>query len=844
MRIARHLIVISFSFSGVLLAQGNAKLSENADYKNGVSALTDHLPDLAVKRFQDVLKAEDLKNEDRQKVLLLLTESQILAIQPNEALETLKDEALKDHVDLPFWKGQALAAGGLYRQAIIELSGLSVKSKLYAENLLTLAQLNLSLGKEDVAKNHLEKVIKQKLKQSSKNKAILLLAELYLDSSDAKKAATLIKQVKSPSKGTLQTQKLLSSRIALSEKNYESAISQLEALIAEAPTVSEHIQNLAYVYLADARHASGDNKSAVNGLLDFLDAHRDSPMLGSIFDRLESWMPEGMLPNDPVVLKLREWAKRGTTPETSNYDAADKDEQDLCAFSHYLYALYLAGTEVEENVQQALVELETLRTRHSTHILAGTSLTDTALLQLKQEKIEDALKTLDKIQNLTIPIAPRAKQQAAFLKGQLRAEKKDYAAAAEAFSFASESLNEKVSDSSSLNAGIAYLASSDLKGFQNLKNSRKNELIKRELQLELALWSASQHEVDARTQLHDFLRENPKHQRRVEAWLALASHAVTIDPIDADLCQAAIEQLRNAELDEGQYDQYSRVRYRLAEARGDFLGASDVAGAYLKAYPKSDKVPEFLLLKGLALHRNNQHNAARQTLNTFTKGYPEHPLFGYALYYSGMAAKSEGTPQAKNEAVALFDQVIKLENELSIEAELQKADILESLNMLKQAEELLRKTYAKKLSLEQKLDAGMLLSSVLHSQGAEAEEKYGEALKIYDAMLTEKQLSLTSIYRIRYRKALTLSIMGDVKGALDVYYQVINRENIPANSRQSEWFWYYKCGFNAMTLCEDNDNPRGAIAIAKKLATGKGPQAEEAKKRAKRLEMEYMIWEQ
>lgn len=842
MRIFRQLLVISFSCSGALYAQGSTKLSDVADYKNGVSALTDHLPELAVKRFQNALKTEGLSKNDREKLLLLLAESQILSIRSAGALETLEDEALKDHIDLPFWKGQALAAGGLYREAIIALSALTPKSKLYAENLLTLAQLNLSLGKEAVAKKHLENATMQNLKQASKNKAILLLSELYLDDGDATKATALLKQVQSPSKGIEQVQKLLLARIALSEKNYESAITVLQALIAEMANVSQQIQNLAYVYLADAQYANGDIDAAINGLVKFLDTHRESPMLSTIFDRLQLWMPSDLLPSDPLVLKLKEWAKRGE--ENNDFDNIDEKDKDLCAFSHYLYALYLAESDSEEVLKQALIELTSLRLRHPTHILAGTSLTDTALLQLKQGKEEDALKTLDQIQNLTIPIAPRAKQQAAFLEAELKVAKEDYAAAAKAFELASKSRSKKLSQAATLNAGIAYLAQADLKGFEQLEQSRKNEFIKTQLQLERALWAASQRRTEARTLLHDFLRKNPEHTRKVEAWLSLADHAVTMDPIDVDLCQAAIEQLRDVELNPEQYAQYSKVRYRLAEARGDSVGASDIANAYLKAYPQSEKVPEFLLLKGQALYKNKEYNKARLALNVLTSSYPEHPLVPYALYYTGMSAKLEGTPQAQKEAITIFEKVTEQDSELAVEAELQKAEILESLNELDDAEAFLRELYAKKLNVSQRLDAGILLTSVLHSQGAENTAKYTEAIDIYNAMLAQPKLSLAWLYQIQYRKALTLMQMDKQNDALDVFYQVVNREGEPKNKKQSEWFWYYKCGFSAIGLLEEKGNPEGAISVAKKLASSKGPRSEEAAKRARDLEMKHMIWQQ
>jgi len=83
--------------------------------------------------------------------------------------------------------------------------------------------------------------------------------------------------------------------------------------------------------------------------------------------------------------------------------------------------------------------------------------------------------------------------------------------------------------------------------------------------------------------------------------------------------------------------------------------------------------------------------------------------------------------------------------------------------------------------------------------------------------------------------------MGNDDPALEIYYSVIN---IDLNKTPiTEWKWYYKCGFNAIKMLDEMKNPRAAIAIAKKLASSDGNRSEEATKRARTLEMKYMIWE-
>ena len=62
--------------------------------------------------------------------------------------------------------------------------------------------------------------------------------------------------------------------------------------------------------------------------------------------------------------------------------------------------------------------------------------------------------------------------------------------------------------------------------------------------------------------------------------------------------------------------------------------------------------------------------------------------------------------------------------------------------------------------------------------------------------------------------------------------------------RQREFFWYYKAGFNAARLLEDDSKWQPAAVVYQKLVSAGGTRSDEAKSRLSRLRLEHFLWEQ
>ena len=84
---------------------------------------------------------------------------------------------------------------------------------------------------------------------------------------------------------------------------------------------------------------------------------------------------------------------------------------------------------------------------------------------------------------------------------------------------------------------------------------------------------------------------------------------------------------------------------------------------------------------------------------------------------------------------------------------------------------------------------------------------------------------------------------GDRENALAAFYKIIEEENRP-DRPQREFFWYYKAGFNAARLLEDDSKWQPAAVVYQKLASAGGARSDEAKSRLSRLRLEHFLWDQ
>ncbi len=832
---------LSIALQGSLLGQ---KLGENKEYKSGLSALKDHLGELAIEKFKLAQADGSLTEKDRQDLQLLIVESYIRVSKPTLALEALQDKSLENHPNRMFWTGISVASNGRFQEAIVLLKLVTNKSTHFTEARLTLANLYQALSDNGNAIQLYTELVKEKGSIVSYVK--IRLAELLISKGDLKDleyATKLLSELKTESSANLKEKVLLEAKIDLANEAYDPAIRKLKELLKSPEYLSERAVNNATITLADALYASNESEAtgALEGIFDFIANHKRSTLLSPLFMRIGRWLPADTMLSDSKILKLQEWAGRSKDELEASSKQKLKNHPELTAFSHFYYARYLAKSEDPASLSKALEEFILLRTYHPKHITYGMSLMETAEIQLKLEQNDDAIDTLKDIQSFAIPLAPAAKQQAAFILGKLLAEKTNYAGAIKAFQIASKAQQDTLANAATINTGVAYLAASDPEGFQTFFKKTNSLVLRQQLELEKALWLTKKKSIDARVILQSFIRDYPDNQRITEARLALAENTIRVSPSDSTLCGVIIKELSTSGMSPEQYISFSRIRYLQAMAEKEYPAAIETAIKFLETEQPEARKIEFKLLLGQAYYRNGEQNDARKTLIPLASENPDSPFAEYALYYSAMAARRIDTPEAQEEAIGLFNKIIDKKYSISTEAALQLADLYNSTNQPKQAYTLLKKIYKPDNSSNIQRNIALNLATALQALGAEDERYYKEAIDVFDRLLAQKDLPAIWYNRIHFRKGYNYEEMNKNQEAVNTYYAVVNVD--PDENPITEWYWYYRCGFNAIVMLEKLGNPKAAISVAKKLASTKGPRATEAGKRARAIEMKHMLWD-
>jgi tetratricopeptide (TPR) repeat protein len=117
---------------------------------------------------------------------------------------------------------------------------------------------------------------------------------------------------------------------------------------------------------------------------------------------------------------------------------------------------------------------------------------------------------------------------------------------------------------------------------------------------------------------------------------------------------------------------------------------------------------------------------------------------------------------------------------------------------------------------------------------------YQQAIEIYDQLALDKNEPSHWRNQALFKKALCLEKKDDRASALETFYKILEDETRPY--RQRELFWYYKAGFNAARLLEEDSKWQSAAAIYERLAAAGGNRSEEAKARLNHLRLEHFLW--
>jgi len=824
--------------------------------RRGEEALASGLWEMAALHFNECLAGRNPGAENKSQAAIRLAESWVRDGKPAQALELLDQSFVSHHPEARFWKGLALAGLGRFADAIATLSPiLGDPAALHRNEAgFTVANLELALEQPEPALATLANLA------DTQDPALAATARLYqveilLDLGRSAEARKAMPPATSVSPGDRPLATFLEACLLLAEDRPADAASSFQTLIDQPQGQSVHRYHMAAVGFFDALRARGTPDAATSFLLSFIQEHPDSPQLEAMFMRLLDGLPDNPSPADPTLEHLAQWITPGEAPATGALAVtdstaaaawpADSNSNNLLAYSLFTRAVGLHRCGTPETRAQAKRLLTRLRVENPDHPLVSRSLFQMARWALDDGLADTALSLLDTLRETSK--SPMMQGKAAFLEARTAYSQGNKEQAARLFDEAAASLSENEARTARLNSAIIRLADTPATTTVQQTGRPQDATLTAELELERALSNTVP--MARRTAIEEFLTQHPDHPRIPEARLAAAEAALAGPNPDLSFARAQLDTLA-ADPEKSAALSPSRiacVRLRIDDLAKDSTAAIATARMILEQHPGEPAAAEAALILGRNLFQTRSYNDARLVLEKLAASDTDPARSQAAWLLAARSAALVPTSQSQQEALILFDKAIDAAGSLAPIAKLEKARLMIDMNRLTEASAMLRKWFDSLAGDDPlHLAAGLLLGEAIYAQGSVNPNSLTDALAVYDKLLAHAEKQPSVFNRLQYLRGRTLEQIPDAKDpsrklekqAFIAYYSVLETTTPPA-----EWHYFELCGFRALALLEKAGRWPAAVACAKKIASFKGPRAQEAATRASQLQLKHMIWE-
>lgn len=829
----------------------------DADLRKADESLAAGLWEVAAFHYDRILQSANLAPEQSARAAIGLAESWIREGKSAAALDLLEQSIARNHPEQPFWKGQALARMGRIADAIKWLTPLMEKADApyRFETAASLANLHLALEQTDAALKTLSGL--RKSADPSKAPQILLReVEILIDAQQYTEARKLFSSIEKFPSNSQAHADLINAHLTLAESQASVAAGIFKSLIDQPQGLSLGQFHSAAVGLADSLLKSEGPSAAFAFLVSFIGQHPDSPQLEALFTRIEKMLPEKPLAGDPVFDQLGQWITASEIPPTglvptdeggcaSAWPSA-KSREEITAYALFTRAFALVRSESPQAFAESRQLINRLRTEFPSHPLVNRALLLFGMRGLLSGSKEQALHLLTVLKENSK--LPQQRGEAAFLQAQEAYHNGDTGPAAKLFDEAAKELTAASANTARFNSLVALAFNnpqpdSQLTTIANISDPALGA----DIELERAMVAKSPAEKAEAIEI--FLNKHPDHPRANEARLAAAHAALDQAKPDADRARAQLEFL-SSQADTPQAvspAQLAWLKLRISSAVHDLPAVIANATALLNQFPADPVAEDTAMLLGRAHFESRNYNDARLALEKLAANSSNPSRAQAAWLLAARSAALVQTPQSRQEALILFNKAAESNSPLSSVARLEMARLMIDMNQTEDAIKLLRPWFASLTSNDPiQHTCGLLLGDAIQSLGTTRPEALAEALDIYDRLLANSPKNSANFNHLQYLRGRTLEQVPDKPNspgqneqqALLAYYSVLETSSAPA-----EWNYFELCGFRALAFLEKSQRWPAAIACARKIASFKGPRADEANQRAEQIRLKNMIWE-
>lgn len=798
--------------------------AEVPELQAAVKPLEEGVPQVAVMRLRKILEGE-LAAADKKTVTAKLGEALLAAGDSEEALKVLQDPGLQDLTAVRLWRAQALAslqrsseALPLYQQVAAQRTAPFRTTALFGQ-----AEMLRALQRFDEALLVFAPLLSD---PQWKDRAQLRSIEIFLDKHDKAGARRLLDKARPASLADKKEKRYLQGRLEAELDHHERAIELYQTILRTPEGASRAVLIATLCAVAESSLQLQTPETGDDGLEDFVEHHPTDPELPTIFAKLDQLY---RAERQPSSQELGRWANDSPQPRRS------------------LAQWYLARSELRagrrESARRAYAKL---RDDHAKFPALAEGLFEFAELELADRRFDEAVAILEKAKSLR----PSSLwlDRIALLAGRVHYEAKHFETAAQTFEQVAQTSPRLAADSR-FNASLAWLQQNDnvrfLADVKELSQNSGGDETRGDLLLEEGLTQAAQGNKKAAETLDNFLRQFPRHKRAAEAWVALAELAFHGAPPRFDDARKNIENARKSEPSPAANERADYLAIWIEDAAPNAEAAKVIARAteFLRKYPASPFLADVRMKLAETYYRQQDFPNAQTQFQILAQENPRGPFTERALFFAAKSATQSMAAQSLDRALVLLDEVVKKNGELKWSARNEQAAIERKLGKSQDAATLYDEVLQGNAKPEEKREALCGKGDIFYESGEADHENYKRAIEVYEQLAAQKDAPAHWRNQALFKKGICLEKLGDRDNALATFYKIIEEETRP-DRPQREFFWYYKAGFNAARLLEDDSKWQPAAVVYQKLASAGGARSEEAKSRLGRLRLEHFLWEQ
>jgi TolA-binding protein len=795
-----------------------ARADISSEIAQATAPLSEGVPEVAVVRLQALLN-RNLPDAEWRAVAEKLAEAQVAAKEPEDTLVLLADARVRELPWAKFWRAQTFA--GLNRWAdalpLYEESANDQASPFRGVATFGAAEMLRALGKREEALRKLGILLHNK---EWVIRAQLRAAELYVEMGDAPNAQRVLEEMKPKSIAERRERRVLRGRLELILRRPERAISMFQTLL-KRPERAGHATLIAALFgIAEAHLHLKTPEAGDNVIEQFIDLHPADPDLTLLFAKLdELYRAE----HKPSRNELEKWVRRPEEPRRT--------------FARWYLARLEIRTGRRERARQLFSDL-----RHTTikSPAIAPALLEFAQFEVQDRHFDEAIAILDDARLLRPEPALLARID--FLSAQTHYLAKRFDTASAAFEQIAHS-NSPWAKAALFNASSGWLHLGNharfLVDYTELEQQGGDKEARATLRLEEGLMQAAKGDKKAEASLQQFIRDFPKNSRVSEALVVLAELAFHSSPPRVDEARKNLARAAESTPTAAAAERADYLSIWVEEAAGgNETKVIDLAKRFLEQHGLSPFAPEVRMKLAELYYRRQDFANAQTQFETIAQQHPDNSLAEKALFFAAESAMSSMGEHSLDRAIVLFDQVVQKNGALRWSARNEEALIERKLGKTKDALALYDEVLKSDAPQSEKREALCAKGDISFETGGS--ENYQRAIEIYDQLASDKNEPSHWRNQALFKKALCLEKKDDRAGALETFYKILDDETRPDGQR--ELFWYYKAGFNAARLLEEDSKWESAAAIYERMAAAGGNRSEEAKARLNHLRLEHFLW--